>query len=213
MNMRKKNTLIAAGLLIAFALWTWAVRTVDVQPIGPLGSRVGLARLNGFVHRLTGVRLGLYTLTDWLGLVPLGIAGSFGILGLVQWLRRGSLCRVDRSLLALGGFYLAVLAFYGLFEFWAVNHRPVLIDGILETSYPSSTTMLALCVLPTARMQLRRRIRKPRLCRLAERLIAGFTVLLVIGRLLSGVHWFSDIVGGILLSGGLTGMYRAAVSE
>ena len=209
--MRNKKMILALGLLAAFALWTWAVCRVDVQAIGPLGARVGFARLNGFVHSLTGVHLWLYTLTDWLGLVPLAVAGAFGILGLAQWIRRRSLRRVDRSLLILGGFYLAVLGAYGLFEVWAVNHRPVLIEGLLEASYPSSTTMLALCVLPTARMQLGARLRDPLLRRRAGRLLTALTAFLVIGRLLSGVHWFSDIVGGILLSGGLTGMYRAWV--
>ena len=104
------------GLLTAFLLWIWAVCVVDVQAIGPLGSAVGFVRLNSFVHGLTGVHLWLYTLTDWLGLIPLCLVGAFGILGLAQWFRRKSLCRVDRSLLALGVFYLAVLSAYGLFE-------------------------------------------------------------------------------------------------
>ena len=206
--MRKKKNL-AVSLLVAFSLWTWAVCTVDVQPVGPLDSTVGFARLNGFVHRLTGVHLWLYNLTDWLSLIPFALVGAFGILGLAQWIRRKSLLRVDRSLLTLGGFYLAVLAFYALFEIWVINHRPVLIEGVLEASYPSSTTMLALCVLPTARMQLNCRIHNPLLRRCIGWLLVCLTVFLVIGRLLSGVHWFTDIIGGVLASGGLIAMYRA----
>ena len=206
--MRKKKNL-AVSLLVAFSLWTWAVCTVDVQPVGPLDSTVGFARLNGFVHRLTGVHLWLYNLTDWLSLIPFALVGAFGILGLAQWIRRKSLLRVDRSLLTLGGFYLAVLAFYALFEIWVINYRPVLIEGVLEASYPSSTTMLALCVLPTARMQLNCRIHNPLLRRCIGWLLVCLTVFLVIGRLLSGVHWFTDIIGGVLASGGLIAMYRA----
>ena len=204
-----KNTMkFGLGMLAAFVLWTWAVCVVDVQPIGPLGSTVGLARLNGAVRDLMGVRMGLYDLTDRLSLIPLGLVGCFGICGLAQWIRRKDLRRVDPSLMMLGGFYLAVLAFYGLFEIWVVNHRPVLIDGLLEGSYPSSTTMLSLCVMPTAWWQLRGRIRTPLLRRGIGWLTAGFTAFLVVGRVLSGVHWFSDIVGGMLLSGGLLGIYR-----
>ena len=205
----RNTTKFGLGMLTAFALWTWAVCVVDVQPIGPLGSAVGFARLNGFVHDLVGVRMGLYDLTDWLSVIPLGLVGCFGIWGLAQWIRRRHLGRVDRSLLMLGGFYLAVLAFYGLFEIWVINHRPVLIEGLLEGSYPSSTTMLSLCVMPTAWMQLRERIRTPLLRRCTGCVFSAFTAFLVVGRLLSGVHWFSDIVGGILLSGGLLGIYRA----
>lgn len=205
-NMRKKKK-IGIGLLAGFLLWTWAVCVVDVQPIGPLGSAVGLARMNGAVRDLVGVRMGLYNLTDRLSLIPLGLVGCFGFWGLAQWIRRKSLARVDRSLLSLGGFYLAVLACYGLFEVWTVNYRPVLIDGLLEGSYPSSTTMLSLCVMPTAWWQLRDRIRTPLLRRGLGCLTACFTAFLVVGRVLSGVHWLSDIIGGMLLSGGLLGIY------
>ena len=197
------------AMLTAFVLWTRAVCMVDVQPIGPLGSTVGFARMNGLVHDLTGIHMGLYALTDWLGLIPLALVGCFGLWGLAQWIRRKSLLRVDRSLLLLGGFYLAVLAAFGFFEVWTVNYRPVLIEGQLEGSYPSSTTMLALCVMPTAWMQFSGRIPNPRLRRWIGWLFAGFTAFLVVGRLFSGVHWFSDIVGGALLSVGLLGLYRA----
>jgi undecaprenyl-diphosphatase len=172
-------------------------------------SAVGFASLNGFVHRLTGVRMSLYTVTDWLGLIPLGIIFAFAVLGLTQWLRRKSLRSVDPDILLLGGFYLLVMAFYVFFEIFAVNFRPVLIAGILEVSYPSSTTMLSLCVMPTAAMQFRRRIRNRVFRRWLVIVIALFTAFMVIGRLLSGVHWFSDIVGGILLSAGLVLLYSA----
>ena len=206
----KRRLCAGAGLLAAFALWTAAVRIVDVRPIGPEGSTVGFAAANGFVHSLTGVHMSLYVLTDWLGLIPIGAAAGFALLGLVQWIRRKSLWKVDRSLLALGGFYLAVMAAYVCFEMCVVNYRPVLIDGRLEASYPSSTTMLVLCVMPTAAMQLNARMRDGALRRCVVFAINAFTILMVAGRLLSGVHWFSDIIGGALLSAGLVMMYASA---
>lgn len=53
----------------AFAVWTAAVKCVDVQAIGPNGSSVGLAAINAAIHELTGVHMALYTVTDWLGLI------------------------------------------------------------------------------------------------------------------------------------------------
>ena len=208
--MRKKKNL-AVSLLVAFSLWTWAVCTVDVQPVGPLDSTVGFARLNGFVHRLTGVHLWLYNLTDWLSLIPFALVGAFGILGLAQWIRRKSLLRVDRSLLTLGGFYLAVLAFYALFEIWVINYRPVLIEGVLEASYPSSTTLLVLCVMSTVQMQLRRRLRPGALRRMVCTMLPCFTAFMVLARLLSGVHWLTDILGGAVLSAALVTAYGAVL--
>ena len=197
------------SLLITFILWTTAVCLVDVKAIGPQGSSVGFAALNGYVHSLTGVHFTLYTITDWLGLVPIAVCAGFGTLGLVQWIRRRHIWNVDRDILILGVFYVAVMAVYLLFEELAVNARPVLINGFLEASYPSSTTMLVLCVMPTARMQLTRRIRNRIWRNTIVAAIIAFTVFMVIGRLLSGVHWISDILGGILLSTGLVEMYKA----
>lgn len=209
----KKRLYTAASILAAFALWTAMVSTVDVQAIGPQGSSVGFATMNRWIHNLTGVHMQLYTITDWLGLVPFAFMLGFALLGLTQWIRRKSLMKVDISILALGGFYISVLAAYIFFEAFVVNYRPVLIDGVLESSYPSSTTMLVLCVMPTAAMQVNRRIQKIALRRCVQNLIAAFTALMVIGRLLSGVHWFSDIIGGTLLSAGLVALYRAACAS
>lgn len=212
--MKNTKTLLAAlCTLAAFALWTGLLRCVDVQPIGPDGSRVGFAAINGAFHALTGVHWALYTLTDWLGLVPIGIAFGFAVLGLVQLLRRKSLLKVDRDILLLGGFYVVVLAAYLLFETVVINYRPVLVGGKLEASYPSSTTVLALCILPTAMMQLKTRIHSVAVRRAVLGSLAAFTVFMVAGRLLSGVHWLSDIAGGVLLSAGLVLLYAFAVKR
>ena len=213
--MKKKNQkhfCIAICMLIAFVMWTVAIRFVDVQAIGPQESSVGFATINQFVHNLTGVHMSLYTITDWLGLVPLMFVMGFGTLGLIQWIKRKHLSKVDYSILVLGGFYIVVMAAYVLFEVLVINYRPVLINGILEASYPSSTTMLVMCVMPTAIMQLNTRIKSDVLKRCVPSSITIFVVFMVIGRLVSGVHWFSDIVGGALLSAGLVLMYRAIIN-
>ncbi len=206
----RKNFCAAGCWMLAFIAWTALVRYVDVQAIGPNGSAVGLASVNGPFHRLTGVHMQLYTVTDWLGLVPLLVALGFALLGLMQAIKRRGLLRADPDLWMLGGFYIAVLAAYVLFEKNVINYRPALIDGVLEASYPSSTTLLTLCVMPTAMMQLHQRI-KNRTVRLAVLSAAlAFTVFMVMGRTISGVHWLTDIIGGVLLSGGLITMYYSA---
>ena len=211
-KIRKKMFFMGAGFLGAFVLWTVLVSYVDVRAIGQNASSVGFATLNGYVHNLTGVNMFLYTITDWLGLVPIGVAFGFAVLGLVQWVGRKSLFKVDRSILALGGFYIIVLAMYIFFEIVVINYRPVLIDGYLEASYPSSTTMLVMCVMPTAMMQLHARIKSDVFRRCVLISIAAFTVFMVIGRLASGVHWLTDIIGGALVSAGLVITY-ASVSD
>ena len=200
-------------LLTAFVLWTLAIRFVDVRAIGPQGSSVGFAGINGFVHNLTGVHFDLYIITDWLGLVPIFVCMGFGILGLVQWIKRKSICKVDYDILVLGGFYIITIAAYLLFESVVINYRPVLIGGILEASYPSSTTMLVMCVMPTAIMQLKSRTKSKAFRNIVTATIIAFIACMVIGRLVSGVHWFTDIVGGMLLSAGLVMIYHAVIDS
>lgn len=204
----KRSLFSSTALLTAFGLWTAAVCTIDVAAIGPEASSVGFASINRSFHHLTGVHMSLYDLTDWLSLIPIVFALGFALLGLCQWIRRRSLSKVDRSILILGGFYLVVIAAFALFEAAVINFRPVLIDGILEASYPSSTTLLVLCVMPTAMMQLHGRIRRPILRRCSLTVMSAFTAFMVICRLISGVHWLSDIIGGVLLSTGLVMAYH-----
>ena len=194
----QKNLCAAIGLLASFVLWTFAVSHLDVQAIGPNGSSVGFAALNGFFHKLTGVHMALYTVTDWLGLV--------------QLIQRRSIVKVDYSILVLGGFYILVMVAYLLFEVVVINYRPVLIDGRMEASYPSSTTMLVMCVIPTAMMQLNARVKNKTIQKTVLGILLAFTVFMVIGRLISGVHWFTDIVGGALLSAGLVMLYYSVSS-
>ena len=203
----KKKLVLGASLVVAFVLWTVFVRFVDVQAIGPEGSSVGFATLNGFVHELTGVNWLLYTVTDWLGIVPIAVALGFAILGLVQLIKRKSLWKVDHSILALGVFYIVVMVAYIFFEVVVINYRPTLIDGYLEASYPSSTTMLVMCVMPTAAMQLNARIKNTVFRRCAIIAIVAFTAFMVIGRLISGVHWITDIIGGAMFSIGIVTTY------
>lgn len=202
---------IAIWMLAAFLLWTVAIRFVDVQAIGPLGSSVGFATINRFVHNITGVHMCLYAITDWLGLVPLVFVAGFALLGLIQWIKRKHLLKIDYSILILGGFYIVVMAAYVLFEVFVVNYRPILIGGLLEASYPSSTTMLVMCVMPTAILQFHIRIKNKAFKGCVVSVIGAFTVFMVVGRLVSGVHWVTDIIGGALLSAGLVLMYHATI--
>lgn len=209
-NNNTKNLRAAVWVLVTFAVWTVLIHLVDVKAIGPQESTVGFATVNGVFHNLTGVHMTLYHITDWLGMVPIGFAIGFALLGLAQWIKRKSFWKVDASILALGGFYIIVMAAYLLFEEIVVNYRPVLINGYLEASYPSSTTLLVLCVMPTAAMQFNERIKNPIIKCCVRLAVIGFIAFMVIGRLISGVHWITDIVGGVMLSTGFVLLYRYA---
>ena len=203
--MKRNKFRTALVYLGTFILWTILVQFVNVRPIGPEGSAVGFAAINGWFHQLTGVHMMLYTITDWLSLIPLGIVAGFGLMGFVQLIRR----KLEQSIIVLGVFYTTVLVAFALFEVLVINYRPILIEGILEASYPSSTTMLCMCVMPTTVMQMRSRGCR----RWLSVLLTAFAIFMVAARAISGVHWITDIIGGVLLSAALVGLYDAFATK
>ena len=205
--------IIGIELLLVFALWTVLIQIVDVQPAGSYEPQknVGFAGINTWFHGLTGFSESLYQITDWLGLVPIAVCGCFGVLGLVQLIRRKSLMKVDRDILLLGIYYIIVIVAYLAFEMITINYRPVLVDGLAkpESSYPSSTTLLVLSVMPTLVFQVKRRMADTPARMAVVVLTILFTAFMVIGRIIAGVHWLTDIIGSVILSAGLFIIYHS----
>ena len=213
MTEQRRDRVTGTVLIAAFALWTALVQIVDVRPVGQNGTDVGFATFNAWFHGLTGVHMVLYAITDWLGLVPAAVCLGFGVMGATQLVRRRSLSAVDPDLLLLGVYYVLIAATYLVFEAFPINYRPIPIDGVMEASYPSSTTLLVLGVMPTLAYQVARRMKGGKAKVAVVAFVAAFSALMVAGRLVSGVHWATDIVGSILLAAGLFAMYRYAVAR
>lgn len=213
MERQKNRRILISGFVCValFVLWTLMVKFIDVKPIGPNESKVGFATLNRFVHEVTGVHMALYNITDWLSIIPICFIFGFAVIGLVQSIKRKSVKQVDSDILILGGFYIVVMAVFVFFEYCVVNYRPVLINGVLEASYPSSTTLLVMCVMPTAMIMISRRTKNQLLKNVVLFLLFLFTIFMVAGRLVSGVHWMSDIVGGAVLSAGLVMIFYSLI--
>ena len=212
MNKSKKKSLLMGSISLAmFAVWTVLILTVDVQPLGQNGTSIGFATFNCWFHHFTGVNMAIYTITDWMGLVPVVICLIFAGIGLVQLIKRRSIFRVDADIMILGVYFVIVFLGYAIFEIIPINYRPILIEGRMEASYPSSTTLLVLSVMPALVEQIKRRLSGIRVKQIITIAAIAFSVFMVTGRLISGVHWFTDIVGGELLSAGLYMLYKAAV--
>lgn len=209
-----KNFILAGVLFFTFVLFTIGVSTIDVQAVGPDGSIVGLATWNLMIFQKIGVHPLWYTITKWLGYVSIMVAGCFAMLGLLQFIKRKSIFRIDRDILLLGFFYCLVMVAYVLFEIVIINYRPVIIDVEegLEASFPSSHTMLVICIMSTAIMQFHSRIKAKTVRCLSEILSVIIMVVTVVGRLISGVHWFTDIIGGLLLGAAFVMLYYAVIT-
>lgn len=209
----KEKTSFIFGIMniILFAIWTILIQMIDVQPIGAKGSEVGFATINSWFHSLTGINMTIYTITDWLGLVPVFICMIFGFVGLIQLIKRKSLLKVDFDIRILGVYYVIVILCYLIFEMYPINYRPILINGFMEASYPSSTTLLVLCVMPTLVFQVNQRLKNDKIKRIICIITVEFSLFMVVGRLISGVHWLTDIIGSCFLSMGLFYLYKGIV--
>ena len=210
---KKAKEILTAGIImiIMFILWTILIQNIDVQSVGQNGTDIGFAKLNVWFHNITGVHMWVYTVTDWLGLLPIFICMVFGGVGLVQLIKRKSLLKVDKDIILLGVYYVLVIFGYLIFEMIPINYRPILIEGFLEASYPSSTTLLVMSVMPTLAFQSYRRIVNSKIKRGIYVFTVLFTTFMVVGRTVAGVHWLTDIIGSVMLSSGLYLIYHGSV--
>lgn len=199
MNNKKRNFFISTILILLAVVFTILVKVVDVKQVGVNGTSIGFATLNQFVFKTTGVNMIWYHITDWLGLVPIFMAMAYAVLGLVQLIKRKSLFKVDKEIKILGLFYVVVISIYILFEKVIVNYRPILMNGFLEASYPSSHTLMTICLCGSS-IIVNKKLFNNKIAKLMNMLSLVIVMITVIGRLLSGVHWFTDIFGGILIS-------------
>lgn len=207
----KRVLFLGSMLIVTFVIWTALIQIVDVKPIGPNGTKIGFSSFNGWFHKLTGVHMTLYIVTDWLGLVPVFICIIFGSIGFIQLVKRKSLFKVDYDIIFLGIYYIVVIVSYLIFEMIPINYRPILIEGRMEASYPSSTTLLVLYVMLTLIEQVNRRLENKVVKKIICIFVSCFSIFMVLGRLFSGVHWFTDIVGAVILSLGLFYMYKGII--
>jgi len=185
----------------------------DVAAIGPAGTEVGFSHINQFVHNLTGVNMLWYEITDYIGYGAIAVCGMFALAGFIQMIKRRSLLKVDREIWALGGLFIAVIGCYVLFEKFIVNYRPIIMPGETapEASFPSSHTMLIMTVMIAVMIVSDKYFGKG-LGVLVRILCFVITLVTVGGRLYCGVHWFTAIVGGILLSATLLFLFAAVVA-
>lgn len=210
--MKKRNIITSITLLILSVVFTLLVKNIDVKAIGPNESLVGFADINKLFHNLIGSNMAIYKITEIIGLIPLLIAFIYVIIGIKQLITRKSLLKVDKEIYLLGLFYILVLGVYIFFEKVVINYRPVLIDNILEPSYPSSHTLMSICICISSIM-INKKLFRNNLADTENIISIIVMVLIIVGRIVSGVHWFTDILGGIIISSTLVVLFYTILSS
>ena len=216
---QKTKIILSAAFLLLFLLLILLLITVDVDEYG-IPSRISDGVVNVDIG-LSSVNIGLlakendvlFNVAEYLGYIALAVAFGFACLGAYQLVKRRSFAKVDSDIYVLAVFYIIVISLYFAFTQINVNCRPVFADKVLETtepSFPSSHTMLAICVFVSAIYQFKRRISN-KTVRISVCTACGvLAVATTVCRYLSGAHWFTDIVGAVLISTSLLFAYSAA---
>ncbi len=208
--MQKKKKWLYIFLVITFVLFiafTIIVKTVDVKNAGESGMLVGLATINEKIFNKLGVNETWHKVTNLLLVMSFALAFCFFLLGVFEFVKNKSVKKVNGGILALGAVYILIAIFYFLFEVVVINYRPILVNGKISASYPSSHTFIVLTILWTAIIFVLNSVKNKWLK--AGIYIGGtaISIFACFGRLLSGRHWFTDIVGAVLLSAFLILIY------
>lgn len=201
MKDNKKYFIISAILFVMFVIFTVLVKTVDVQAVGPQGSEVGFATINKAVSDAIGYNDSIYKISEILGYLAIGTVLIFGLFGVMQLYYKKGFKNVDKDLYALCGLYALCLIVYIVFEKIVINYRPVILEEGLEPSYPSSHTILAVAFISAAIVEFGVRLKAKKTRTIVVSLCALDGIGVVLTRLLSGVHWLTDILGSLLISG------------
>ena len=214
MTKPKKNLLIVSIALFAlFFVFTLLVATVDKAAGNAPGTEIGFSHLNlaffNATHKNGEISNGWYKLTEFLGYLALAEAAGFAVYDVAQLIVRKSLKKIDKDLFVLAAAYVLLAIFYVAFEKIVVNYRPVLENGEIAASYPSSHTMLTITIASTGIFMLRRRMTCLPALISAETLSGAVMLVMTVGRLLSGVHYFTDILGGVLLATAIVMLFAA----
>ena len=201
-------------MTFAAVLATVLVAVVDVQPVGVEGTNIGFASINTGFFAKFGYNETFYKISKLAGILCYATACGFSLFFLIQLIQRKSLSKVDRNLSVLMLLYILTSAIYTLFnQVLIINYRPILRDQGLESSYPSTHALIAWVVMVSAVDQWNIYIKNEKLKIAAVTCSLLVLLVVIVTRMLSGVHWLTDILGGMLIGDMLIAWYRYAASK
>lgn len=197
--MKRKNLIITILLLVSSIIFIVLLKIIDIKCNAVNNTCIGFATINQFIFNKIGVNMTWYMITDWLGIIPILMSMIYAIIGLKQLIKRKSIRKVNKEIIILGIFYIIVISIYILFEKYIINYRPILMNGFLESSFPSSHTLMTICLCGSS-IIINNKLFKNNFTKILNIISLFIIIITIIGRFISGVHWFTDIIGGILIS-------------
>ena len=209
--MKRKNLIITILSLVSSIIFIVLVKRIDIKCNAVNNSCIGFATINQFIFNKIGLNMRWYIITDWLGIIPILMSMVYAIIGIKQLIKRKSINKVDTEIIILGIFYIVVISIYILFEKYIINYSPILMNGFLEASFPSSHTLMTVCLCGSS-IIINNKLFKNNFTKILNFLSLFIIIIMIIGRFISGVHWLTDIIGGMLISSFLLILFYSVVS-
>lgn len=203
------NFILAIVFLVLSAGFIYGCKNINVDKVGPNKVEVGYSSINEKVFNKLGKNDKYDKISDYLLYEAMATVGIFGVIGLYQLIRRKSLLKIDGDIWMLAWYYVLVVAVYVGFDKLSINLRPILTEKGAEPSFPSSHTLITFCFLGVTMIQASDRVRKKALRWFINIVCIGSMLAMPILRLLAGMHWFSDVVGGIIIGHVFVLAYKA----
>ncbi len=124
------------------------------------------------------------------------------IYGIYQLYKRKSLFKVDKDIILTGfGFVFIIIIWFIFDKFIDINYRPIAVNGSAQTSFPSTHVMLAcFSLLATTRIILKRNTNELKYNIITYGGVSILVILCSLGRILSKMHWTTDVLGAIFIS-------------
>lgn len=215
MNSEKRDLKKPVVMLVVTILFSILTYVVDRKPIGPDETSVGFSSINGLFAGSFGYNPVMDTLSDIAMYLSFLVVAAFAFIGLMQLIKGKSLSKVDKTIVGLGVLYVVVAVLYVAFDKIPINYRPLIPPGDteLETSFPSTHTLVICSVLGSGIVAVKRLFKNEMTVRVLKIAFAAIMAIGVCARLFSGVHWLTDIVAGLLFSVTLVSLYTACIGD
>ena len=207
-KLTKENIrqIVYTGLMVLVAiLFTIAVDKIDTALV--LGKEIGFSNVNIAVHQMLGTSDTFDLLSDITMIVSALLMGGLVFIGTYQLISGKGFKAVDKEILIAGAVLVLMSITYLFFEKVVINFRPVLEDGFLEASYPSTHVLLTTVINIVAIDYIVTKIKNKKIMLPSVITVAVITVVGFGARVLSGMHWITDIVGALLIASCLVMIY------
>lgn len=198
-----KNSIIGLSFLGLFLLLIILLQ-FDKNIITISGKEVGLSHINDLIDYKSNKKLDI--ISDILLYTSFIVAIAGVVIGLYQLITRKSLFKVDSFIIIFGIFLVAAVILWILFDYVIkINYRPL---NPNEGSFPSTHVLLTVFLTNVGGLMLAKYCKNTTLIIVAYVVSLLFIILVVLFRILSGMHYITDVFGGLFLGFSLSYLFN-----